>query len=552
MGSLKLIEPFIYKYKYYLILYSIFVLLAYPLESLIVPRIFGKFFETIKNKLASEPIANQVYFDLIKQVLLFSTIISIAQTLISKLDIYLIPEFNESISNTFFENILIHYENNYTDLELGKILTRINGLPSVLREVSTDLFSWVLPKLFTIIVVNFYFFKNDIGLGVVSIVILILVILLNINSFKPCVDISHERYITYENKSENLQDKLANLYSIYASGNVKEEINNFNVTTNEFKNIHRKSLKCTNILKSRNSLFITVIFISLSFYITSIYVKKIITNQQLSILFMVLLFYIPCLNTIITYLPDYTNHLGIITSVDDFIDTICAKNNTKPDIIITNGVINIKNLTFGYNKKKNIFENFNLAIESREKIGIIGPSGNGKSTLIKIIMGYYEVPKNTIFIDGQDISDYNLNSLRKQITYINQNTKLFNKTIFENIKYGNNISNDDILAIYDKYKLDNIFKNLADGFNTNVGVNGDSISGGQKQVVLLLRNYFKQNKICILDEPTAALDDKTRNTIIKIIKHISHNTTLLIITHDNYNLELIQRKIELLNGIIVN
>jgi ABC-type bacteriocin/lantibiotic exporter with double-glycine peptidase domain len=267
---------------------------------------------------------------------------------------------------------------------------------------------------------------------------------------------------------------------------------------------------------------------------------------------MILILYIPCLNTVITYLPDYTNHLGIIKSVDTFIDTIHKENAKKPDIKIFNGDLKIINLNFGYTPEKQLFTNFNIIINSKEKIAIIGPSGNGKSSLIKILMGYYNVPDNTILIDNQDINKFNLNSLRKQITYINQNIKLFNKTIYENIKYGNNITDEDIIKVYNKYNLERIFKNIPNGFNTNVGVNGDSLSGGQKQIILLLRNYFKFNKICILDEPTAALDNETRLTVIDIIKDMSINSTLIIITHDMNNLELINRKVKLENGLIVS
>jgi len=277
-----------------------------------------------------------------------------------------------------------------------------------------------------------------------------------------------------------------------------------------------------------------------------------IKKQNLITLFMILIFYIPCLNTIIVYLPDYTNHIGVIKSVDNFIDTIHKKNLKKPNIEIKEGNITINNLNFGYTDDKLLFSNFNININAKEKIGLIGPSGNGKSTLIKIIMGYYSVHDNTIFIDGQDINKFNLNSLRKQITYINQNTKLFNKSIFENIKYGNNITNENIINIYNKYNLERIFKNIPNGFNTNVGVNGESLSGGQKQIILLLRSYFKSSKIYILDEPTSALDNITRETVINIIKDMSHNSTLIIITHDINNLELINRKIKIINGSVIS
>jgi ATP-binding cassette subfamily B protein len=547
MGTFKLIKPFFYKYKLYLIIYSICVCLTYPLEAIIIPKIFSGFFE----KLKGNNITDDIFKNFFKKIFCFLTITFIAQTIVSKMDVYLIPEFNETVSNSFFEKILNYYENNYTDLELGKLLTRINGVPSILREVTTDLFNWVLPKILTIFIINLYFYKNDKILGIGSFAVLLLIFYYNINAFKKCICISNERYETYENKSEELQDKLSNLYSIYSCGNVKEEINNFKQTTNKFKDIHNKSMSCSHKIKNKNGFITTLIFITMCCYIAYLYKSNKITKDKLVTLFMVLIFYIPCLNTIITYLPDYTNHLGIISSLDNYIDDIYKDNVIKPDIIISNGNIDIKNLNFGYNKDKQIFTNFNLSINQLDRIAIIGPSGNGKSTLIKLIMGYYQVPQETIFIDGQDINNYNLNSLRKQITYINQNTKLFNKTIYENIKYGNNISNEEIDQVYNNLNLDRIYKNLNNGFNSNVGVNGDSISGGQKQIILLLRNYFKKNKIIILDEPTSALDNETRKTVIDIIKKISENSTLIIITHDENNLSIVNNKIKLINGTIV-
>jgi ABC-type bacteriocin/lantibiotic exporter with double-glycine peptidase domain len=547
MGTFKLIEPFLYKYKLYLLLYSICICLTYPLEAIIIPKIFSGFFENLKGNVILDDIFNSFFM----KISIFFIISSIGQIFVSNLDVYLIPEFNEIVSNNFFEKILKYYENNYTDLELGKMLTRINGVPSILREVTTDLFNWVLPKLLTIVFINIYFYMNDRILGIGSFVVLFLIFYYNMKAFKKCICVSNKRYNTFELKSEELQDKLSNLYSIYSCGTINGELDNFKKLTSNFKDIHNESMLCSHNIKNKNSLLTTIIFVTMCYYIIYIYKSSKITKDKLITLFMTLIFYIPCLNTIITYLPDYTNHLGIIASLDDYIDDICKETEDKPDIILSNGNINIVNLNFGYTKNKNIFTNFNLDINSLDRVAIIGPSGNGKSTLIKLIMGYYHVPINTIFIDGQDINKYNLNSLRKQITFINQNTKLFNKSIYDNIKYGNDISKEDIDNLYNLFNLDRIYKNLVNGFDTIVGVNGDSISGGQKQIILLLRNYFKQNKIIILDEPTAALDNDTRKTVIEIINIISKNSTLIIITHDENNLSMVNYKINLVNGTII-
>lgn len=547
MGALNITKPFFKKNKLILILYALCILCTYPIESLVIPKVFSNFFEALKTDTSNEIFIK--YFGIVFLLVGFN---SVAHKLISTYDTYLIPAFNESITNIFYEKILYYYENNYTDLELGKLLTRINMLPTVLRELTTDLFNWVVPKIITVIVINGYFLYVNKILGGVSIVLLLMITYYNINAFNPCIELSNHRYKNFEEKSEYIQDRLSNLFSIYSAGNINKEIYDFKQNSKNFKLAQTDTMRCTYSIKKRNSYFSGLTLFILVVIVGILYKTKKIDNPMMISLYMIILTYVPNLNSIITFLPDYNNHMGIISNVNDFVDMIYINNKLKPPIQITNGNIEIKNLTFGYTKDKNIFNNFNLVINSNEKVALVGPSGNGKSTLIKLIMGYFPVPENTIFIDGQDINKYNLTSIRKQISFINQNTKLFNESIYYNIKYGNNINDCDIDNLYNKFNLNRIFKNLSNGLNSNVGVNGDSLSGGQKQIILLLRNYFKNNKIIILDEPTSALDEETRKIVLELITDISKNSTLVIITHDLNNLELVKRTIKLFNGQIIN
>ena len=367
---------------------------------------------------------------------------------------------------------------------------------------------------------------------------------------QPCINLSNDRYNLYEYKTENIQDKLSNLYSIYSSGNSQKEIDNYKIINKQFKDTQHSSLKCINNIKIINTIGISILFLLLCTVTVYIYKQNKIQSEELVSIFMTLLFYMQGLNTIANFLPDYATHLGILKSINDYITEINYEESLKPDIILDKGIIQINNLNFKYSNGKVIFNNFNLLINDNDKIAIVGTSGNGKSTLIKLIMGYYKIDDNTIIINNQDINKYNLKSLRKQISYINQNTKLFNISIYDNIKYGNTLTNKEIDDIFIKYNLDSVFNNM--NKNTFVGVNGDELSGGQKQIILLLRIYNKNSKIIILDEPTSALDVKTKNIFLNLIKEISSNSTLIIITHDESNIELVNKIIKIQNGIIVN
>jgi ABC-type bacteriocin/lantibiotic exporter with double-glycine peptidase domain len=166
-------------------------------------------------------------------------------------------------------------------------------------------------------------------------------------------------------------------------------------------------------------------------------------------------------------------------------------------------------------------------------------------------MGYYKVEDNMIYIDDIDINEYELNNLRTQISYVNQNTKLFNSTIIENIKYGTTMSDKDVIQVINDIGIHDLYSNLEHGYNSKVGIGGDKLSGGQRQMIYILRCFGKNNKIIILDEPTSSIDVHTKSLIMKAITKLSKKSTLIIITHDKELLKLVERVVVIKTGEIV-
>ena len=166
-------------------------------------------------------------------------------------------------------------------------------------------------------------------------------------------------------------------------------------------------------------------------------------------------------------------------------------------------------------------------------------------------MGYYKVPDGTVFIDDVDINTMNLNHLRKQISYVQQNNKLFNKSIYENIQYGNTMSKEEIDKICEQLHIKNMFQNIKNGFETMAGIEGNQLSGGQRQIIHILRCIGKKNKIIILDEPTSAIDIENKKYIINAIEELGKNNTILLITHDESMLVCVNRVIQIDSGKII-
>jgi ABC-type bacteriocin/lantibiotic exporter with double-glycine peptidase domain len=545
MNTLNLIKSFVTSNKQIFIIYIFFSLLSYPLESLVIPNLFGSFFADIKN-------GSNNYKTFFFKIIFFTLLINFSYSIMSYIDSIIISDFNEYAVNELYKKILLSYKSEFQELELGKIISRLNTLPGVIRELSTDLFNWLLPRAISIIITVIYFFYINTQLGLITTGFLFLLFYYNFVSYSKCVKLSEKRYNKYEERAEKTQDKLSNLFSIYSSSNVDNEIKKYKNTNTKYKNLYLATMLCSSKIKSFNNFIQCLMFIVLNgFVIYQFKINKMSFAQMIS-LNMIISFLIPCIATIMKALPDYTNHVGIIKSIDEFLTKINKSVITKPNLLITNGSIKIKSLSFGYKNNK-LFDNFNLDIKQGQFIGLIGESGNGKSTLIKLIMGYFEVEPNTIFIDDKDITLYSIDSIRKQIIYLNQNTKLFNETIYYNIQYGNTLTIEQINELVKKFNLDKIFINLTNGLYTKAGVNGDTLSGGQKQIIQLLRLYgsIDKSKIAIFDEPTAAVDPETKHIVLNIIKDLTKNLTTILITHDTTNLSIVNRIVKISNGKII-
>ena len=173
-----------------------------------------------------------------------------------------------------------------------------------------------------------------------------------------------------------------------------------------------------------------------------------------------------------------------------------------------------------------------MEIDKNKCIGIIGKIGSGKSTLARAIVKLIPVHKGKITINDIDIDKIPTCKLRKMISYIPQQARLFNRTLYENITYGISISRSKFKDEIEKYNIRSLFINFDDKLDKKIGKNGSKLSGGQKQIVQIVRAILKKSQVIILDEPTNSLDIKSREYIHKLIKLIKKNTTVIIITHD--------------------
>jgi subfamily B ATP-binding cassette protein MsbA len=207
----------------------------------------------------------------------------------------------------------------------------------------------------------------------------------------------------------------------------------------------------------------------------------------------------------------------------------------KPDALEAaklKGDIAFEHVAFGYEQDEPILTDVSFNIKSGEFVGIVGPTGAGKSTIVSLIPRFYDVNAGSVKVDGVDVRDYELKSLRDQIGYVLQDTVLFHGTILENIAFGNpHATREEIMAAAKMANADEFIAKMPKGYDTPVGERGSTLSGGQRQRIGIARVMVRNSPILLLDEPTAALDSESEKLVIDALETLMKGRTVIAIAH---------------------
>ncbi len=202
------------------------------------------------------------------------------------------------------------------------------------------------------------------------------------------------------------------------------------------------------------------------------------------------------------------------------------------DIKVSKGEVKFEDVSFAYDEKRPILHDVDFTIPSGKTVAVVGFSGGGKSTLVRLLFRFYDVNQGRVLIDGQDIKEFTQDSLRESIGIVPQDTVLFNESIFYNIQYGNlKASREDVENAAKMAHIYDFIEGLPDAWDSVVGERGLKLSGGEKQRVAIARTILKKPAILIFDEATSSLDSATEQAIQKTLGKISSQTTTLIIAH---------------------
>lgn len=463
----------------------------------------------------------------------------------NKLLIYLNQKIDLLLTLDTYKKIISLPYNYYHTRTTGDIISRVNDL-SIIRNMITKVSLSLFIDLPLALVTFIIFYIINTKLFFISLIIVFIYLLLMIFSKNR---ITNNINTIQVNKSETMSymiETINGFETVKSVGNEAQIID-------KFEKKYVKFLK--NIFKFdnyNNTISILKDLVNAVGYLTIIYVgAKMVTLGNLT--FGDLLVFVNLLNYFLEPIKNIIDLNSEIKEAKNSLRRILElfKNENKKQTFIDNvkvKEISFNNLSYSYDYKEKQLKNINLK-PKKQKILILGKSGSGKSTLFKLLMRYYEIPRNQITINGYDINDYKDDVIKQNFSYISQNEILYTDSIYNNLKIDKNITEEQIIEISKKCFIDEFLNDL--GLNMLIEENGYNLSGGQRQRIILARALLKNFEVLIIDEGLSQMDINLERKILKNLFKMYENKMIIVISHRLDNMDLYDRVIELKNGEIV-
>ncbi|MFW9827200.1 MAG: ABC transporter ATP-binding protein [Candidatus Thorarchaeota archaeon] len=468
---------------------------------------------------------------------------------------YLGLKTEQNMRKEFFDTIQLKPLRYYDDARTGDLeALATNDLRIVNTMVSHG--SFYIYPFFQVAITLFLLFELlDVRLALISMPFIVLYVYSILYYRKKISPYASRRLRKHSNLAVVLQDSISGAAVVRTFTAEKMERKKFSKAVYEFRD---NWIGETKVQSKYYPLLILYLTISITFLVSCIFVfQNTLSLGNLASINLLILTLIDPTNTIFWATNDMMSGVAACSRVYDALSREESEHRNQKFLEWPRsfkGRIEFQNVTFSYgnNSKAPILNNISFTIEPNERIALVGPTGCGKTTLVKLILRLYEPDKGKILIDGINIREYPLQVLRKQIGYIEQDIYLFSRSITENIAFGRQkATQDEIIDVAKLAQVDDFVQNFPEKYNTIVGERGTRLSGGEKQRVAIARAFLTNPKIIILDDSVSAVDSETEAKIGRAMENVLKDRTTIVITHRLHTIRTSDKIIVLKYGKIV-
>lgn len=442
-----------------------------------------------------------------------------------------------------------YFDKNQSGGIVARLINDIQLCQNMLGNAMTNI--WIDGSILVFLLI--IMFRMDVILTLLSLSILPFYIIIIKTLGKRVKKSSRLVQNEIEDMQGEVQEKISGVTVIRAFTMEKQEEKNFHKKSTRLFNFNMMRVRLSALNSALNGFLVKSAPVVIVWYSAVSILNNRLTIGEMTAFYAYLgMFYMPIerfsqLNVV------FSNALAAIERVFEVFDLTPDVQEKKGAVKLENarGRVEFKDVSFGYEGDERILSNISLEVESGERIALVGASGAGKSTLVNLIPRFYDVTKGQIMIDGRDIRDFKLKSLRGNIGMVLQEPILFSGTLRENILYGKPDSgSEEIIEAAKAANAYDFIVDLPEGFSTEIGERGARLSGGQKQRITITRAFLSDPKILILDEATSSLDSRSENLIQKSLEKLMVGRTTFIIAHRLSTIMNVDRIVVLENGEI--
>lgn len=514
----------------------------------IISCIYAMYFQIVIDNIIDTNKNNLLIITFIFSILLL--IKCIASFFRNELLIFINQKLDCSIFLSSFQKILLLPYSYYKNRTTGEVISRINDLAYVKNMLSKIILTVFLDLIISL-VCGFILFRIN-KLMFLLLVITIMIFILIFKMFKPILkkytDINQENNAIINSHMVEMINGFETIKNLNMEREMNEKISSLYVKAlNDsftYDNINNLELFIKDIVTYISILLIEFIGFTLEF-------DNILSLGEIITFTTLISYFIDPIRNIIDLNKEYFYALNSLKRANNLFDIESTDLVTKTNYDIL-GNINIKNLTYSYNDYTDTLDNITVNIKKGEKVLLLGNSGSGKSTILKLLSKYYMPKRDNIYIDEVDINDISISNLKDNIVSISQDEIIFTDTIKNNIILNRNIDDTSFMKVCKLTYVDEIVKDMFLGYDTKLEENGQNISGGQRQRIILARTLLKKSNIILIDEGLNAIDINLERKILKNIFNEYRNKTIIIVSHRLENMDLYNKVIRLANGKIEN
>lgn len=525
-----ILRDFFKENKFLFLISAVFIFIV-PIHDIVLPLLYSQVVDAINhNKGFMKPLVFVTAILVVLQVLDF---------LSDYHDTRLLPKLQSFIRKRTMMKLLDKYEDAIEELEIGEINTKLVKLPSVVTSLFERIKNFMIPHMLLHLSAITLYFYVDKYLGISLMLTVIIMYTVMSRGPSKCENITTNRDKAFSTLHEEIDDDLRNLFSIYGTNQKKQEIERLEKYNDIYNKFFRKTTLCSFGLRAVISPIVIIFIVFMMFRINTIVRNKTVNMSLFIPVFFITLYIINSFMALDDQLKHVIHDWGVVKSSMMLLNPIKQNKPRQPrrrsaDNKAKRGGIGLKNVSFQYpNSKTQILNNSTIHINHGEAVAIVGDIGSGKSTVLKMLLGYYRPTSGTVYYDDKTYDQLSLQEIRRRIGYVPQVPVLFNRSIIENILYGNTkVTRHQVEQVLDEMGLLKEFMKHNDGLDTKVGKNGSVLSGGQRQLVWCLRVMLSNPEVLILDEPTSSIDEKSKKILRALLERFMKDKTVIMVTHD--------------------